>query len=508
MDNDQLFKTYLDYLDGKAEDPMLDEEEYLYMASIVADNEDFDLLEEILEDGLKHHPKSDQIRIRKAFAQLDIGDLAEAKLTAAPVPAKMTLRRLFNVRYQTEVDRNGAQLKHLNEAVKIMKSGTETLTEDEIIQFFVIAEQVKGCYPVVKKNLKMLRQRCDYMPTLLWEMVHLARNADEQSDVGTYLEELTMLEPVEIRWWDELAIYSIQLEDIARAREAIDYALSINASHIRTRIINAQVMVMEGADTESIVKAMGEEALMSSEYNGIQILMLAPIFLMEGRNDELERLLTRYIAVNPEAFDVATMLYLKLKDKPKLVDNLLHRQMGSLIKAQPDDDDHFLLWLKIEKWADRLFMDKKYDLGAKVLKAFERYSPLEQPYRLFEMLYLSGNYEELVGRIIKTKIEDDMPEVEDGEVCLTVAQERVSVAAVRHFHVLFMLVMSSIRVGENPEPIFAMVAEEIDTIKKMHETMTFEGRMPLAGIITTFDAIKRGYKRGTNPDKYDPFLPH
>lgn len=123
-------------------------------------------------------------------------------------------------------------------AVQQFVDSMDEFEDEEIIQLVQLAEtlQINGW---LYDNLDLLRSRCTYLPTLLYEVAVSAENAGDYERAVRFLEELTELEPYAAEYWAMLANNQLMLERTEAAAASLDYALAIDPDYseaLRTKL--------------------------------------------------------------------------------------------------------------------------------------------------------------------------------------------------------------------------------------------------------------------------------
>lgn len=98
--------------------------------------------------------------------------------------------------------------------------------DETIIQLVDTASETEN-YEWLKNNEARLREKTEYLPSLLYELSAVAEENNELKHGISLLEELTALEPFNLDFWISLAQAQLRNKDYEGALSSSDYALAI-----------------------------------------------------------------------------------------------------------------------------------------------------------------------------------------------------------------------------------------------------------------------------------------
>ena len=128
------------------------------------------------------------------------------------------------------------------EALDFFLNQYETLGDEEVIRLIDLACNLNE-YEWVKRNFEKLRKKVPYAPTLLYEMMNRAAEAQDFDTVVTVTEELIETEPFAAGYWATLFRAYAKLGKEEEARNAFEYAKDLANADEETTIFLADVIV-------------------------------------------------------------------------------------------------------------------------------------------------------------------------------------------------------------------------------------------------------------------------
>lgn len=110
---------------------------------------------------------------------------------------------------------------------------THSLSDDEeVIRLVQTAHELEADSWLVR-NLKRIREKVEYLPSLLYEIAILSNVSEEFDKIAeASLEELTEMEPYAPEYWTMLGLVYVRHGRMAEARSAVDYALAIDPEYV------------------------------------------------------------------------------------------------------------------------------------------------------------------------------------------------------------------------------------------------------------------------------------
>lgn len=129
------------------------------------------------------------------------------------------------------------------EAINELESLLERfrLSDDEtIIQFVALVRHLEQEQWLIS-NLDHVRDRCDYPPTLLFEIARMAYNRPQSTSALQLLEELTELDPFNTDYWGLMAELQSNCEQYEESLSSLEYAKALEPDDI-------ELLTIEGYD--------------------------------------------------------------------------------------------------------------------------------------------------------------------------------------------------------------------------------------------------------------------
>lgn len=385
-----------------------DEDDLIEIYDYAGDYNDDFVKMEVLLYGARMFPESDDLKIRRDYLYYYLGydDAVATMLERRGTPT--TLSRLLAL--HATVDRGEATVEQLED---IMASLPMKMDDEEIIRFVDIAGAPPN-YQWMVDNIDRIKECVEYTSTFLYEV---ANAADEMLDSSTALkcaDELTMLEPFNIEFWELLADLNLNNHDFEAALSAVDYALALDPDSVRSRQIKGMALYnINRFSTESVDILMSVVAEDNFDTTAMQTLAMGLVNLR--REDEAIELLRRYATAHPDDRSIAD--YLLLLDTGRMSATMESVTGPGIPDAEP-------FWAD---WALRHAANGRHDIAAIVLTEARRRGVLSSALPLlFEELYRSGRYTDV----------------------LSLADETADNPHGRNFETLMAIIMSYVRLGD------------------------------------------------------------
>lgn len=232
-----------------------DEDELVDLFDYAGDLADDYLKMEVLMCGARLYPDSELLKQRRAIFYTFISDDAAAKFLEDNAQETSPMWDIMRLRAQAP------QGKDAEKAVRYLLDGVEKLDDEEVIQLVELASSL-GIYDWLTANEKLLREKSDYLPILLYELAVVSELNHSYDNAVRYLEELTESEPFSAYYWFMLAQDYEMLDKRDQALAAVDYSLAVDPDNKDALQLRAR-MLMGDEDTqqeaESIIRQLAEK---------------------------------------------------------------------------------------------------------------------------------------------------------------------------------------------------------------------------------------------------------
>ncbi len=266
--------------------------------------------------------------------------------------------------------------------------------DDETVLLLVDVCAENNLYDWLKENRDVIKGKCQYPSTFLYELAHEADGREEYDYCIELLEELTMIEPFNAHFWHMLSQIYIKKDDWDNALASIDYALAISSSSKELLYTKAQILYDSRLNAEEAYNIITGILKDSDETNDKEAAYhtLAAMYALDGKMDVAEDVIFHYLGDNPvnkNTVDIVLRLFPE-KARLKALDIYFrkHAEMG--FKSQDVDT-----W---DIWAAGYYESKAFECCSEILLTELAYrDTLSNWSYLFPSLYQSGGYKELIG---------------------------------------------------------------------------------------------------------------
>ncbi len=270
------------------------------------------------------------------------------------------------------------------EAVRQIENLLErySLKEDEEVIQFVQLTRDLHVQDWLYDNLDRVRERVEYLPTLLYE-TGVNAEYDSRFDICIkVLEELTELEPYSAAYWSMLATAYMASQRPDDAAGAVDLALAIDPDSADA--LKVRLALLPHEDTEGISNTLDRLMALAPDDFGIacQAVKAAED---RGDNAAARRILDSALDRNPGSIDLVSIAV--AADHPGL-DRILEAMFDAGV-TEPDD------WNAL---AETAATAGQPELVPAIMQAFHRKSGtgLHHDYLLLRMLFAMEQYHQVV----------------------------------------------------------------------------------------------------------------
>ncbi|MCH5220857.1 MAG: hypothetical protein J1F05_00790 [Muribaculaceae bacterium] len=219
---EELYRRFRASLSQPVLERFFDEDELVELYDYAGDIDDDYVQMEVLFCGARLYPESTALAERRALLYLDttIGDSDKPSPAAGAFLADNPdcESPLFDiVRLET------TQTENIVDALDFILNQYDKFSDEEIIRFVDLASS-HAPYEWLKNNLDRLREKIDYQPALLYEVI---QEADLHADHETAIklaEELIETDPFTVGYWIRLFRAQARLGKEDDAKSTFDYA--------------------------------------------------------------------------------------------------------------------------------------------------------------------------------------------------------------------------------------------------------------------------------------------
>ncbi len=354
-----------------------DEEDLIEIFDYAGDVDDDFVRVEVLLCGARLYPESEALAVRRGYFYYSISndEGVGAVVNSPHVPS--VLWDILSLRVKNpDVDEARERLTEIVE-------NTDEFDDESVIQLVDVASAL-GVYDWLKENKDLIQLKCSYPQTLLYEISVVAEIYSDFEFAASIIEQLTMIEPFNVLYWEMLAQEYLSYNNYDGALNAVDYALAIEPSSIRSLLMKAQILYDTGKNVDEAERLLCKVKTIDVD-NSIAIQALAVIYINSGKEQEAMNMLLDYNCVHPE--DKTTIDYL-LALGCYSTDLLLQ----NFYNTEPEHSEDF--WID---WAKSHAVAKRHIIAAAILECYDRNSGILKSGTLYyEQLYLAQCYDAVI----------------------------------------------------------------------------------------------------------------
>ncbi len=218
----QLYERFRQSLSRPASERYFDEDELVEIFDYAGDVDDTYVRIEVLCCGARLYPDSSALSDRRALLYLDEDDTD--RLAGAFVADNHDVCTPIADIVKLEVNR--PEPEHAAEALEFLISQYDHLSDEESIRFVDLAVDLDQ-YKWLVANLDILRTKCSFLPSLLFEVLTEADELGDNDTVIAIADELIEQEPFSVTYWSALFRGHARAGHEDDARAAFDYAKAL-----------------------------------------------------------------------------------------------------------------------------------------------------------------------------------------------------------------------------------------------------------------------------------------
>ena len=368
-----LYNQFKKSLTETSSSEFFDEDVLVEIFDYAGDVNDDYVRMEVLLYGARVYPHSETLKIRRGyfyFTQgIDEGVTAMIKTAQTP-SALWDILKLRN---------ESVDAVDVKRQLDLLIDKYDTFDDETVIQLVDVASALNA-FDWLKENVHRLKRKCEYRQVLYYEIASMAEINNDFAFAAEMMEQLTMIEPFNVQFWEMLAQYYANDFNVDKAITAAEYALAIDADSLPSIVIKAQCLLKKNENLDHIDEQLARGVKQNPD-DSLAVQTLAVVKIERGLVDEAVALLLDYIARNKTDKDVID--YLLVIDEQNIKE-ILDKCIQS--ETAPSET----VWID---WADRNVFNGNYRQAREILSCYNRNEGLQKGLLLyFEVLYRLGNY--------------------------------------------------------------------------------------------------------------------
>lgn len=211
---------------------------------------------EVLLYGARHYPDSQALATRRAWFYSSFGEMDAAAELNSRVSNGGVLNELLKLRAIGTVDS-----PEIKEGLDKIVAATTDFADEELIQLVDFCAEA-GLLQWVEDNYQLVKSKCSYPQTFIYEYANRCEDLGDTARAVSLFEELTMLEPFTLDFWERLAGAQYRASLFESALSSADYALAIDPSSVEAARVKGMSLYSLKRDMAGIVSIM-EPVLLS-----------------------------------------------------------------------------------------------------------------------------------------------------------------------------------------------------------------------------------------------------
>ncbi|MDE6286456.1 MAG: hypothetical protein K2L99_05645 [Muribaculaceae bacterium] len=265
----QLCERFRQSLAKPVSERFFDEEDLVEIFDYAGDLADDYLKMEVLLCGARLYPDSELLRERRAIFYSTFSADASVKYLDDNAQETSPIWEIMRIRARAP---QGADAEN---AIQYLLGGVDKLDDEEVIQLVELASQL-GIYDWLMRNDRLLREKCEYIPILLYEMAVVSEINHNYEKAVRYLEELTEAEPFNAYYWYMLAQDYDLLDQREKAFTALDYSLAIDPEGKEAMQLRARLLLADEATQDKgaeVIKTLAAKYPDDAEVQRVSALI-------------------------------------------------------------------------------------------------------------------------------------------------------------------------------------------------------------------------------------------
>lgn len=234
---------------------------------------------EVLFYGARHYPDSQPLATRRAWFYSSFGEMEAAAELNNRVSNGGVLNELLRLRASDLCD-----FPEIEHRLDSLVETTADFGDEELIQLVDYCAE-NGMLPWVEKNYERIKSKCSYPQTFIYEYANRCEDGGEPARAVSLFEELTMLEPFTLDFWERLAGAQYRAEQYEDAISSADYALAIGPDSADALRAKGMSLYALRRDMAQVIELMSPLMLRSDMIES-DLSVLVGALVESGRPDQ------------------------------------------------------------------------------------------------------------------------------------------------------------------------------------------------------------------------------
>ncbi|MCM1137879.1 MAG: hypothetical protein NC453_04765 [Muribaculum sp.] len=270
------------------QEAFFDENDLIEIYDYASDLDNSIVKMEVLIYGAIHYPKSEALATRRAWFYSSFGDFETATEINKRVTGGGVLNEILDIRVTLPIDSPEVE-QRLDKII----DATDDFDDESSIQLVDLCMEF-GKVEWLAKNKDRIQAKCSFPQTFIYEFADGLEEEGELEKAAELFEELTMLEPFNLDFWQRLAVVQINMNDYESSLSSADYALAIEPSSVVAARIKGASLYQLNRDMDTVVE-LYTKVVNGPEVEESDVATLAAALVAVNRQKEAAALLKDYI---------------------------------------------------------------------------------------------------------------------------------------------------------------------------------------------------------------------
>ena len=299
----QLYDRFREALVKPVSERFFDEDELVEIFDYAGDVSDDYVRAEVLFCGERLYPESDELRVRRSILYAECMPSSDAFTDYVRDNAEGGESIIWKMEKILDDFPDAAGAEAALDELLGMK---EAFEDEEMIRLVKLARGL-GRTDWLLSRAERLRARAGYLPVLLYEMGWTFMDSDDLEHAAPFFEELTRLEPFEATYWAFSFSVLARLGRFDEAREAFEFACSLEIHDPETAVLMATPVGEHLADLRPQAVELLERSLRRTPDYYRAVEALATLYVAEGKKAEASGVLRDYAGIAPRIRETALL---------------------------------------------------------------------------------------------------------------------------------------------------------------------------------------------------------
>ncbi len=256
---------------------------------------------EVLLYGARHYPDSQPLATRRAWFYSSFGEMEAAAELNNRVSNGGVLNELLCLRASDLTD-----FAEIGRRLDMLVERATDFGDEELIQLVDYCAE-NGMLPWVEKNYERIKSKCSYPQTFIYEYANRCEDGGDPQRAVSLFEELTMLEPFTLDFWERLAGAQYRAGMYEDAISSADYALALGPDSTDALRAKGMSLYTRHGDMAQVIELMSPLMLRPDMIES-DLSVLVGALVESGRPDQAADHIVMYLDSHAATKEAVGML--------------------------------------------------------------------------------------------------------------------------------------------------------------------------------------------------------